>query len=51
MINAMKIAGEIWQLFLKIDCRRNQQKVKRGFIHPVRLVGLAEKCAIDFIIP
>jgi len=50
MINAMKIAGEILAALPKDRLSPESTEGKRGFIHPVRLVGLAEKCAIDFII-
>ena len=50
MINAMKIAGEILAALPKDRLSPESTEGKRGFIHPVRLVGIAEKCAIDFII-
>jgi len=50
MINAMKIAGEILAALPKDRLSPESTEGKRGFIHPVRLVGVAEKCAIDFII-
>ena len=50
MINAMKIAGEILAALPKDRLSPESTEGKRGFIHPVRLEGIAEKCAIDFII-
>jgi tripeptide aminopeptidase len=50
MINAMKIAGEILAALPKDRLSPESTEGKRGFIHPVRLAGVAEKCAIDFII-
>ena len=50
MINAMKIAGEILAALPKDRLSPESTEGKRGFIHPVRLVGIAEKCAVDFII-
>jgi tripeptide aminopeptidase len=50
MINAMKIAGEILAALPKDRLSPESTEGKRGFIHPVRLVGVAEKCSIDFII-
>ena len=50
MINAMKIAGEILAALPKDRLSPESTEGKRGFIHPVRLVGIAEKCSIDFII-
>jgi tripeptide aminopeptidase len=50
MINAMKIAGEILAALPKDRLSPESTDGKRGFIHPVRLEGIAEKCLIDFII-
>ena len=50
MINAMKIAGEILAALPKDRLSPESTEGKRGFIHPVRLEGVAETCTIDFII-
>jgi len=50
MVNAMKIAGEILAALPKDRLSPESTEGKRGFIHPVRLEGIAEKCTIDFII-
>lgn len=50
MINAMKIAGEILAALPKDRLSPESTDGKRGFIHPVRMEGIAEKCTIDFII-
>ena len=50
MINAMKIAGEILAALPKNRLSPESTEGKRGFIHPVRLEGIAETCTIDFII-
>jgi len=50
MINAMKIAGEILAALPKDRLSPESTEGKRGFIHPVRLEGIAEKCTVDFII-
>ena len=50
MINAMKIAGRILDALPKDRLSPESTEVKRGFIHPVRVEGIAEKCTIDFII-
>jgi tripeptide aminopeptidase len=50
MINAMKIAGHILDALPKDRLSPESTEGKRGFIHPVRIDGLAEKCTIDFII-
>jgi tripeptide aminopeptidase len=50
MINAMKIAGEILAALPKDRLSPESTDGRRGFIHPVRLEGIAEKCTIEFII-
>ncbi|HMU46202.1 MAG TPA: peptidase T [Chitinophagaceae bacterium] len=50
MINALKIAGEVLQALPKDRLSPESTDEKRGFIHPVRVEGIAEKCTIEFII-
>jgi tripeptide aminopeptidase len=50
MVNAMKIAGEILAALPKDRLSPESTDGKRGFIHPVRMEGMAEKCTIEFII-
>lgn len=50
MINAMKIAGEVLAALPKDRLSPESTYGKKGFIHPVRVEGIAEKCTIDFII-
>ncbi len=50
MVNALKIAGEILAALPKDRLSPESTDGKRGFIHPVRMEGIAEKCTIDFII-
>ena len=50
MINAMKIAGHILDALPKDRLSPESTEGKRGFIHPVRVEGIAEKCTIEFII-
>lgn len=50
MINAMKIAGHILDALPKDRLSPESTEGRRGFIHPVRVEGIAEKCTIDFII-
>ncbi len=50
MINAMKIAGHILDALPKDRLSPESTEGRRGFIHPVRIEGVAEKCTIDFII-
>jgi tripeptide aminopeptidase len=50
MVNALKIAGEILAYLPKSELSPETTEGKQGFIHPIRVDGLAEKCTIDFII-
>ena len=50
MVNALKIAGEILSSLPKDRLSPESTEGKRGFVHPVRVEGLAEKCTIDFIV-
>src|SRR5262245_26730847 len=50
MVNAMKIAGQILHSLPKDRLCPEATEGKRGFIHPVRIEGVAEKCTIEFII-
>src|SRR5688572_6902682 len=50
MVNAMKIAGHILDALPKDRLSPESTEGRRGFIHPVRVEGIAEKCTIDFII-
>lgn len=49
LVNAMKIAGEILASLPK-ELAPETTEGQQGFIHPVRVDGIAEKCTIDFII-
>ena len=50
MINAMKIAGDVLASLPRAELSPETTEGKQGFIHPVRVDGIAEKCTIDFII-
>jgi tripeptide aminopeptidase len=50
MINALKIAGEILAALPKDRLSPESTEGKSGFIHPVRVEGIAEKCTLEFII-
>jgi tripeptide aminopeptidase len=50
LVNALKIAGEILAHLPKSELSPETTEDKQGFIHPVRVDGLAEKCTLDFII-
>lgn len=49
LVNAMKIAGEILAK-LPHELSPEATDGKQGFMHPVRVEGISEKCTIDFII-
>lgn len=50
MVNALKIAGEVLAALPTDRLSPESTEGKRGFIHPVRVEGIAERCTIDFII-
>ena len=50
MVNALKIAGEVLAALHTDRLSPESTEGKRGFIHPVRVEGIAERCTIDFII-
>lgn len=50
LVNAMKIAGEILAQLPTDRLSPETTEGKEGFIHPVRVEGLAEKCTVEFII-
>lgn len=50
MVNALKIAGEILDSLPKDRLSPETTEGKRGFIHPVRVEGMAEKSTIELII-
>ncbi len=50
LINAIKIGGEILDALPKSALSPETTEKREGFIHPVRIDGIAEKCTIDFII-
>ncbi|HEX2607895.1 MAG TPA: peptidase T [Flavisolibacter sp.] len=50
LVNAMKIAGDILASLPRAELSPETTEGKQGFIHPVRVEGLAEKATIDFII-
>jgi tripeptide aminopeptidase len=50
MVNAIKIAGEILASLPRTELSPETTEGKQGFIHPVRVDGIAERATIDFII-
>jgi tripeptide aminopeptidase len=50
LINALKIAAELLAQLPKNELSPETTDGKEGFIHPVRVQGIAEECLIEFII-
>ncbi|MGF7233301.1 peptidase T [Arachidicoccus sp.] len=50
LINAVKIAGEILNVLPKGEFSPETTDKREGFVHPVRVSGIAEKAIIDFIV-
>lgn len=50
LVNALKIAGEILAALPKKKFSPETTKKRQGFVHPVRVEGIAEKATIDFIV-
>jgi len=50
MVNALKIAADILASLPRAELSPETTEGKQGFIHPVRVDGIAEKATIDFII-
>jgi tripeptide aminopeptidase len=50
LVNAIKIASEIVDALPKNEWSPETTEKREGFIHPVRIEGLAEKAIIEFII-
>ena len=50
LVNAVKIAGEILDVLPKNEWAPEVTEKKEGFVHPVRVEGIAEKTTIEFIV-
>lgn len=50
LVNALKIAGEILDKLPKDKWAPEVTEKKEGFVHPVRVEGIAEKATIEFIV-
>lgn len=50
MVNALKIAGEVLAALPRTELSPETTEGTQGFIHPVRVDGIAEKATIEFII-
>lgn len=50
LVNALKIAGDVLASLPRAELSPETTEGKQGFIHPIRVDGIAEHCTIDFII-
>ncbi|HVF82084.1 MAG TPA: peptidase T [Flavisolibacter sp.] len=50
LVNAVKIAGDVLASLPRAELSPETTEAKQGFIHPVRVEGIAEKCTVEFII-
>lgn len=50
LVNAIKIAGEILDALPKNEWAPEVTEKKEGFVHPVRVEGIAERATIDLIV-
>lgn len=50
LVNALKIAGEILAALPANEFSPETTEGRQGFVHPVRVEGIAEKATIEFII-
>jgi tripeptide aminopeptidase len=50
LVNALKIAADVLAHLHKKELSPETTEGKEGFIHPVRLQGIAEECLLEFII-
>lgn len=50
LVNALKIGGEILARLPKTELSPETTEGRQGFIHPVRVEGIAERCILEFII-
>ena len=50
LINAIKIAGEIVDALPKNEWAPEVTEKKEGFVHPVRVEGIAERATLEFIV-
>ncbi len=50
LVNALKIAGDVLASLPRAELSPETTEGKQGFIHPVRVDGIAEKATIEFII-
>lgn len=50
LVNALKIGAEVLATLPREALSPETTEGKQGFIHPVRVEGIAEKCTVEFII-
>lgn len=50
LVNALKIAGEILHALPISEWAPEATEKKEGFVHPIRLEGIAEKAILEFIV-
>jgi tripeptide aminopeptidase len=50
LVNALKVAGDVLASLPRAELSPETTEGKQGFIHPIRVDGIAEQCTIDFII-
>jgi tripeptide aminopeptidase len=50
LVNALKIAGEILHSLPTTEWAPEATEKREGFVHPVRLEGIAEKATLEFIL-
>ncbi len=50
LVNAVKIVGEILEALPKNEFSPETTSDRQGFVHPVRIEGIAEKATIEFIV-
>lgn len=50
LVNALKIAGDVLASLPRAELSPETTEDMQGFIHPVRVSGIAERCTVDFII-
>lgn len=50
LVNALKIAGEILHALPQNDWSPETTEKKEGYVHPMRVEGIAEKATIEFIL-
>jgi len=50
LVNALKIASDVLATLPREALSPETTEGKEGFIHPVRVEGIAEKCTLEFII-